>query len=262
MKTHAAVLWGGAPGLADRGDRPRPAQGAARCWSSGWPRACATPTSTSVTGDMVLPEEIRLAAGLPTTVPDHRRPRGRRRRARGRPGRDPRRAGRPRRGQLLPGLRPLPLVRDRPLEPVRPRRGDLRHGPDQRRDQPAPPQRRRTSTSWPRWARSPSTASSTRQSLVKVDPDLPLTAVALVSCGVTTGWGSAVHRAEVQPGRDGRRRRRRRRRHQRRAGGPHGRGRARSSPSTRSSSSRRRRSTSAPRTPRRRWRRRSRSSPS
>jgi len=37
-------------------------------------------------------------------------------------------------------------------------------------------------------------------SLVKVDRDLPLSAVALVSCGVTTGWGSAVYRAEVQPG--------------------------------------------------------------
>jgi NDMA-dependent alcohol dehydrogenase len=37
-------------------------------------------------------------------------------------------------------------------------------------------------------------------SLVKVDRDLPLAAVALVSCGVTTGWGSAVYRAEVKPG--------------------------------------------------------------
>jgi len=37
-------------------------------------------------------------------------------------------------------------------------------------------------------------------SAIKVDPDLPMTAVALVSCGVTTGFGSAVHRAEVQPG--------------------------------------------------------------
>ena len=37
-------------------------------------------------------------------------------------------------------------------------------------------------------------------SLVKVEPDLPLSAVALVSCGVTTGWGSAVYRAEVEPG--------------------------------------------------------------
>jgi S-(hydroxymethyl)glutathione dehydrogenase/alcohol dehydrogenase len=33
------------------------------------------------------------------------------------------------------------------------------------------------------------------QSVVKVDSDLPPTAVALVSCGVATGWGSAVHRA-------------------------------------------------------------------
>lgn len=37
-------------------------------------------------------------------------------------------------------------------------------------------------------------------SLVKVDPELPFEPVALVSCGVATGWGSAVHRAEVQPG--------------------------------------------------------------
>jgi S-(hydroxymethyl)glutathione dehydrogenase/alcohol dehydrogenase len=37
-------------------------------------------------------------------------------------------------------------------------------------------------------------------SLVKVDPEVPLDAVALVSCGVTTGWGSAVYRAEVMPG--------------------------------------------------------------
>jgi len=37
-------------------------------------------------------------------------------------------------------------------------------------------------------------------SLVKVDKDLPFEAVALVSCGVATGWGSAVHRAKVQPG--------------------------------------------------------------
>jgi S-(hydroxymethyl)glutathione dehydrogenase/alcohol dehydrogenase len=37
-------------------------------------------------------------------------------------------------------------------------------------------------------------------SLIKVDDDLPLPAVALVSCGVTTGFGSAVNRAEVKPG--------------------------------------------------------------
>jgi NDMA-dependent alcohol dehydrogenase len=33
------------------------------------------------------------------------------------------------------------------------------------------------------------------QSVVKVDPSLPPAVVALVSCGVATGWGAAVHRA-------------------------------------------------------------------
>jgi S-(hydroxymethyl)glutathione dehydrogenase/alcohol dehydrogenase len=37
-------------------------------------------------------------------------------------------------------------------------------------------------------------------SLIKVEPDLPMTAVCLVSCGVATGWGSAVVRADTQPG--------------------------------------------------------------
>jgi NDMA-dependent alcohol dehydrogenase len=37
-------------------------------------------------------------------------------------------------------------------------------------------------------------------SLVKVGREFPLQAVALVSCGVTTGWGSAVYRAEVEQG--------------------------------------------------------------
>ena len=37
-------------------------------------------------------------------------------------------------------------------------------------------------------------------SVIKVDTDLPLSAVALVSCGVATGWGSAVSRANVTPG--------------------------------------------------------------
>ena len=43
-------------------------------------------------------------------------------------------------------------------------------------------------------------ATVAERSLIKVDADLPLTAVALVSCGVATGWGSAVHRAGVMPG--------------------------------------------------------------
>ena len=36
--------------------------------------------------------------------------------------------------------------------------------------------------------------------VIKVEPDLPMDAVSLVSCGVATGWGSATVRAEVQAG--------------------------------------------------------------
>lgn len=37
-------------------------------------------------------------------------------------------------------------------------------------------------------------------SVVKVDDSVPLEMAALVGCGVTTGWGSAVYAADVQPG--------------------------------------------------------------
>ncbi|MBL7491160.1 NDMA-dependent alcohol dehydrogenase [Frankia sp. AgB1.9] len=37
-------------------------------------------------------------------------------------------------------------------------------------------------------------------SVVKIDPSVPWTVAALVSCGVATGFGSAVNRAEVKPG--------------------------------------------------------------
>ncbi len=36
--------------------------------------------------------------------------------------------------------------------------------------------------------------------VIKVDADLPLAAVSLVSCGVATGWGSATNRGNVRPG--------------------------------------------------------------
>jgi NDMA-dependent alcohol dehydrogenase len=38
------------------------------------------------------------------------------------------------------------------------------------------------------------------ESVVKIDPDIPLDKAALVGCGVTTGFGTAVYGAEVQPG--------------------------------------------------------------
>jgi S-(hydroxymethyl)glutathione dehydrogenase/alcohol dehydrogenase len=37
-------------------------------------------------------------------------------------------------------------------------------------------------------------------SVVKIDDDIPLDKAALVGCGVTTGWGSAVYAADVQAG--------------------------------------------------------------
>ena len=36
--------------------------------------------------------------------------------------------------------------------------------------------------------------------VIKVDDDLPMEAVSLVSCGVATGWGSATTRGDVRPG--------------------------------------------------------------
>jgi S-(hydroxymethyl)glutathione dehydrogenase/alcohol dehydrogenase len=41
-----------------------------------------------------------------------------------------------------------------------------------------------------------------RTSVVKIDKDIPFEAAALVSCGVTTGWGSATRAADVRPGED------------------------------------------------------------
>ncbi|MGI8757663.1 MAG: NDMA-dependent alcohol dehydrogenase [Acidimicrobiales bacterium] len=35
---------------------------------------------------------------------------------------------------------------------------------------------------------------------IKIDDDIPLDKAALVGCGVTTGWGSAVNAADVRPG--------------------------------------------------------------
>ena len=43
-------------------------------------------------------------------------------------------------------------------------------------------------------------ACLSEKSIIKVDADLPLDVVALVSCGVATGYGSAVNRADVRAG--------------------------------------------------------------
>ena len=43
---------------------------------------------------------------------------------------------------------------------------------------------------------------SHERSFIKIDDDLPLERACLVACGVSTGWGSAVLRAQVEPGQD------------------------------------------------------------
>ncbi|HPY25874.1 MAG: S-(hydroxymethyl)glutathione dehydrogenase / alcohol dehydrogenase [Actinomycetota bacterium] len=39
-------------------------------------------------------------------------------------------------------------------------------------------------------------------SVVKIDPSIPFEVACLVGCGVTTGWGSATHTAQIKPGED------------------------------------------------------------
>ena len=41
---------------------------------------------------------------------------------------------------------------------------------------------------------------ASQDSCIKIEDDIPLDKAALVGCGVTTGWGSAVYAADVQPG--------------------------------------------------------------
>ena len=43
-------------------------------------------------------------------------------------------------------------------------------------------------------------ATISENSAIKVDDDLPLDKVVLIGCGVPTGFGSAVHAAETEPG--------------------------------------------------------------
>ncbi len=60
-------------------------------------------------------------------------------------------------------------------------------------------------------------------SCIKIEPYIPLDKAALVGCGVTTGWGSAVNAADVRAGETVVVVGPRRHRHERAAGRPHGR---------------------------------------
>ena len=109
-----------------RGDRARPAEGRARCWSS-WPRPGMCHSDEHlVTGD--LPFELPIiggheGAGVVEEVGENVSWLA---------------ARRPRRVRVHPVVRALPVVLDRPPEPVRPRRADGRRHADHRRHGPPP----------------------------------------------------------------------------------------------------------------------------
>ena len=171
-----------------------------------------------VTGDLVPTAEMLAMMGMDSFFPAVGGHEGAGIVAEVGPGRHERQAGRPRLGQLRAVVRSLPLLLDRPSEPLRCRGGHLRQGHDHRRHEPPSHRRRRTLRCSPSSARSAERTCVAEESVIKVDDDLPLEAVALVSCGVATGWGSAVKRADTAAGRHGGRRRHRRHRDQRRPG--------------------------------------------
>ena len=166
------------------------------------PRAGEVLVKLAYAGLCYSDEHLRF--GTWRAAADRRRARGRRGRRGGRPRRDYGAAGRSRGTDVRRDLRSLPLVLLGPVEPVRERR------PGERRAR------------WPT-ARSGSSggpvgfpadgfggfcgigtfsqyAVVSQNAAIKVDPAIPLRAVALVSCGVLTGWGSVVHTADTKIG--------------------------------------------------------------
>ena len=164
MKTPAPRCSGAVnQDVEGRGDRARPAQGGRGAGQDGGPPACATPTSTSSPATWCPPEAlasswacpIRSRSSAATRAPGVVVEVG--------PGRHERPAGRPRLGQLHPVVRALPLLLDRPPEPLRPRRRRVHAGPDHRRHHPPLRRRAGAATSWPSSAPSASTPSWPRR---------------------------------------------------------------------------------------------------
>ena len=153
-----------------------------------------------VTGDMVLAAEIAGDDGL-AALPDRRRPRGRRRDRRGRPGRHHRAAGRPR--VATSSRRAVAAASARPATRTSATSapGCLPAGDDHRRHLPPPRSaRQRPRTCSPSSAPSPSTACGRgvgHQGRPRPPARHGRPGVAAAS---PPGWGSAVYAAEVQPG--------------------------------------------------------------
>ena len=181
-----------------------------------------------VTGDMVVPDEIRAQCGpararsrssVATRVPASCVEVG--------PGVTSVQPGDHVSASFIPSLRPLPLLLDRPPEPLRPRRLLVPRGPDHRRH--LPPLLRRARAQPHGQARHVQRAHRGRGSVGDQGrrPISRSTVVALVCCGVATGGASAVAASRHPARRHRRRRGHRRHRHQRRPGSADGRGAAR-----------------------------------
>ena len=177
VKTRAAVFWGvGQDWKVEEIDLDPPKAGevlvemkaAGLCHSD----------EHLVTGDMVdAPTRSWRGRRAAAVLPDHRRARGRRHRARGRPRRHQRQGRATTSSAVVRAVvRPLPLLLDRPPEPVRPRR---RRASTAARSPTAPsrhhcPVARTLDTMWPSSARSAEHTVVAEASVIKVDDDLPL----------------------------------------------------------------------------------------
>ena len=255
MKSKAAVLWGSTR-MEGRGDRARPAEGRRGAGRVEGRRAVPLRRAPRHRRHGPAAGDAGELMGLDRLLPDHRRPRGRRRRRRGRPGRHQRAAGRPRR---RPAFIPS-CGRCRYCSTGRQNLCDLGagtfvRGHDHRRHRPPPRRRRRTLNAvgqarhvrrahraWPRRRSSRSTTtcrSTPSRSCRAASPP----AGARPSSGPTSApatpssWSASAASASTP------------------CRAPRWPAPSASSPSTRSSSSGRRRWSSAPPTRSPRWRR-------
>ena len=90
---------------------------------------------------------------------------------------------------FIPSLRPLPVVLDRPPEPVRPRRADGRRHAGRRL---APSRHHAKGKDLGLMCLLGTFAHHTvvnEASCIKLDDDIPLDRACLLGCGVVTGWG-------------------------------------------------------------------------
>ncbi len=155
-----------------------------------------------VTGDVVPTPEVLAATGMPAAglVPDARWSRGRWCRRRNRAGRDDG-AARGSRGDVVHSrVRQLPVLCQRSELHLRCRREPVRA-----REMPTDGTCRRhlgdeNLLAYGQLGTFAEYAVLTERSVIKIDDAIPFHAASLVSCGVSTGWGSATVSAGTEPG--------------------------------------------------------------